>query len=100
MLLKRLLSCAFPIDVRGAGRHSRKVLVAEIIEWDHKYVYLFNAFSYANRETVCSLMALSKEDNKSIPQPNSMRDKLKHRAETGKCPIFQGFEVKFCPFCS
>ena len=26
------------------------------------------------------------------------RDKLKNRAETGKCPIFQGFEVKFLQF--
>ena len=40
-------------------------------------------------------MALSKEDNKSIPQPNSMGDKLKNRAETGKYSIFQDFEVKF-----
>ena len=43
-------------------------------------------------------MALSKEDNKSIPQSNSMGDKLKNRAETGKCPVFQGFEVKFPQF--
>ena len=27
------------------------------------------------------------------------RDKLKNRAEIGKCPIFQGFEVKFSPIC-
>ena len=33
--------------------------------------------SYTYRESVCCLMALSKEDNKSIPQPNSMGDKLK-----------------------
>ena len=26
------------------------------------------------------------------------RDQLKNRAETGKCPIFQGFEVKFPQF--
>ena len=26
------------------------------------------------------------------------RDKLKNRAETGKCPIFQDFEVKFPQF--
>ena len=26
------------------------------------------------------------------------RDKLKNRAETGKCPIFQGLEVKFPQF--
>ena len=30
----------------------------EIIEWEHKYVYLFNALSYANRESVSCLMAL------------------------------------------
>ena len=44
------------------------------------------------------LRALSKQDNKSIPQPISLGDKLKSRAETGKCPIFQGFEVKFPQF--
>ena len=26
------------------------------------------------------------------------RDKLKNRTESGKCPIFQGFEVKFPQF--
>ena len=26
------------------------------------------------------------------------RDKLKNSAETGKCPIFQGFEIKFPHF--
>ena len=26
------------------------------------------------------------------------RDKLKNRAETGKCSIFQGFEIKFPKF--
>ena len=40
------------------GRHLRKV-IAEIVEWEYKYVYLFNAFSYANRESVWCLMALS-----------------------------------------
>ena len=79
----------------GARDVIQEKQLAEIIEWEHKYVYLFNAFSYANRESVCCLMALSKEDNKSIPQPSSMGDKLNNRAETGKCPIFQGFEVRF-----
>ena len=32
--------------------------MAEIIEWEYKYVYSFNAFSYANRESVWCLMAL------------------------------------------
>ena len=52
--------------------------------------------SYANRESVCCLIALRYEENKSIPQPNSIGGKLKNRAETEKCPIFQGFEIK-CP---
>ena len=26
------------------------------------------------------------------------REKLKNKAEAGKCPIFQGFEVKFPQF--
>ena len=52
--------------------------LAEIIEWKYKYVYLFDAF-----------MRVGGQD---------FRVKLKNRAETGKCPIFQDFEVKFPQF--
>ena len=40
-------------------------------------------------------MALSKEDYKSIPQPSSMGDKLKNRAETGKCQFSRALRLNF-----
>ena len=40
-------------------------------------------------------MALSKEDNKSIPQPNSMGDKLKNRAETGNAQFSRALRLNF-----
>ena len=48
----------FPWTV-GTRDLIQKRQLAEIFKWKYKYVYLFDAFSYANMESVWCFIALS-----------------------------------------
>ena len=60
-------------------------------------------FTIQRRQTVSAdSLVLVHSKNKAFmgvgEQDFKERDKLKNRAETGKCSIFQGFEDKFLQF--